>query len=314
MLATDPHATMLTLNTIKSVPWARNVTVTGKLTDNDASGAGVGGATIWFDGTGADNLPDNVITNADGTFTVKGASPSSVATGWTVQAHFAGDSDYAASNSATKTYNTVKHSVYLGVLAVESSVPWGQPTTFTVLLRDYSISHATAIEGKTIHVDGSGVIDVADLTTNANGKARGTGKAPDTVATGWTYQAHFAGDSLYYASDSPIKTYDTVKHSVILSLNLRIIPIAPGESYKVTGYLKDATVNLQPLSSKTITFTADDPITIPDKTTITTGYYSSRQAAPSGTGTYNIQSHFAGDSLYNAKDSPVRTLIVTPAP
>jgi hypothetical protein len=28
-------------------------------------------------------------------------------------------------------------------------------------------------------------------------------------------------------------------------------------------------------------------------------------------GTYNIQSHFAGDSLYNAKDSTIRTLTVT---
>jgi hypothetical protein len=202
----------------------------------------------------------------------------------------------------------------LGASAAKSSLPWRQPTTFIVTLRDYSINRLTPIEGKIIHFDGSSVIDVADLTTNANGKARGTGKAPDTVATGWTYQAHFAGDSLYYATDSPIKTYDTGKHSVTLSLHVPTPPRAPGASYKVTGYLMDATANQQPLSSKTITFTADAPITIADRTTDTNGRYSARQAAPTGSGTYNIQSHFAGDSLYNPMDSPTRTLTVTTAP
>jgi large repetitive protein len=63
------HATTLTLNTITNVPWGKDITVTGKLIDNIASGAGgVSGATISFDGTGADNLPD-AVTNTDGTFT-----------------------------------------------------------------------------------------------------------------------------------------------------------------------------------------------------------------------------------------------------
>ncbi|HKG72235.1 MAG TPA: hypothetical protein VKA87_10055, partial [Nitrososphaeraceae archaeon] len=97
-----PRATTLTLNTITSVPWGNDITVTGKLTDNAGSGASVGGATITFDATGADNLPD-VVTNADGTFTAKGASPANVATGWIVQAHFEGNLDYIASNSLVKS-------------------------------------------------------------------------------------------------------------------------------------------------------------------------------------------------------------------
>ena len=92
------HVTTLTLNTITNAPWGNPVTVTGKLTDNAASGAGIGGATIAFDGTGADNLPD-VVTNADGTFTATGASSSTVATGWKVQAHFASNTEYSGSNS-----------------------------------------------------------------------------------------------------------------------------------------------------------------------------------------------------------------------
>jgi peptidoglycan/xylan/chitin deacetylase (PgdA/CDA1 family) len=200
------HATTLTLNTITNVPWGRDITVTGKLTDNAASGAGVGGRTISFDGTGANNLPD-VVTNTDGTFTAKGASPATVATGWKVQAHFVGNSDYTASNSI-------------------------------------------------------------------------------------------------------VKAYSTTKHSVTLSLSVPTDAVSGGTSYKVSGTLTDGTLKMQ-LASKTITFTADDPITIGGKTTNTNGYYSGTQTAPSTAGSYNIQSHFAGDSLYNAKDSVTKTLTVT---
>src|SRR5919108_2538034 len=201
------HKTTLTLNSITSVPWGKTITVTGKLTDNDASGAGVNGATISFDGTGANNLPDNVVTKADGTFTVKGASPATVATGWKVQAHFAGYSDYTASNSV-------------------------------------------------------------------------------------------------------IKTYSTTKHSVTLSLSVPTDAVPRGTSYKVSGTLTDSTVT-KPLASKTITFTADEPIKIAAKTPNTNGYYSATQAAPNSIGTYDIQSHFAGDSLYNSKDSVTKTLTVS---
>src|SRR5919109_585726 len=201
------HATTLTLNAITKVPWGSPVTVTGKLTDNAASGAGVSGATISFDGTGANNLPDNVVTKADGTFTAKGASPATVATGWKVQAHFAGYSDYTASNSV-------------------------------------------------------------------------------------------------------IKTYSTTKHSVTLSLSVPTDPVPRGTSYKVSGTLTDSTVT-KPLASKTISFTADAPIKIAAKTTNTNGYYSATQAAPNSIGTYDIQSHFAGDSLYNSKDSVTKTLTVS---
>jgi hypothetical protein len=80
------------------------VTVTGKLANssNAGGGQGIGGKTITFDGSGADNLLD-VITNADGTFTAKDAAPNTVATGWKVQAHFAGNSRYAASDSNMQT-------------------------------------------------------------------------------------------------------------------------------------------------------------------------------------------------------------------
>ncbi|MDQ3881976.1 MAG: PKD domain-containing protein [Thermoproteota archaeon] len=308
-----PHATTLTLNTITSVPWGKDITVTGKLTDNTASGAGVGGATITFDGTGATNLQP-VTTNADGTFTAKGASATTVATGWKVQAHFADNSDYTASNSLIKTYSTTKHSVFLaisfkGTTGSTSATPWSTATAFTVTLTD-TTTGGTVIQGKTIHFDGTGVIGVVDPVTDPNGKATGTGTAPDTVATGWTYQAQFAGDSLYNAKTSAIKTYSTLKHSVTLSLSVPSSAIAPGTSYKVSGTLADSTSKVQ-IASKTITFTADAPIAIADKMTNINGFYSGTQTAPTTAGTYTIQSHFAGDDKYIAKDSLIRILTVS---
>ena len=74
------QSTSLTLNGISNVGWGVDVTVTGKLSDS-ASGAGIEGATITFDGTGAENL-QSITTNSDGTFTAKGKAPSTVGTGW----------------------------------------------------------------------------------------------------------------------------------------------------------------------------------------------------------------------------------------
>ncbi|PWU79028.1 MAG: hypothetical protein DLM72_19475 [Candidatus Nitrosopolaris wilkensis] len=106
VIATEPsHSTTLTLNTIANVPSGTKITVTGKLTDN--AGAGVAGKSITFTGNGAGNLI-SVITNPDGTFSATGISPNTVATGWTVQAHFAGDSVYAPADSGVQSYNTVR--------------------------------------------------------------------------------------------------------------------------------------------------------------------------------------------------------------
>lgn len=298
--------TVLTLNTITNVPWGKEVTVTGKLA-NAANNAGIGGKTITFDSTGADNIPD-VVTKTDGTFTAKGASPTTVATGWKVQAHFAGGSGYTTSDSSTKTYNTVKHSVTLAISS-SSSVPWSMSTKFTATLKDSSLGGVT-VSAKTIHFDGTGVISASDQSTDSSGKAIGTGTAPDTVASGWTYQVHFAGDSLYTAKDSTVKTYSTTKHSVSLSLSVTSGAVSEGASYKVSGTLTDSTAK-KPLASKTITFTADEPITIGDKTTNTNGFYSGTQTAPNTEGSYDIQSHFVGDSLYKARDSPIKTLTVS---
>jgi hypothetical protein len=128
-----------------------------------------------------------------------------------------------------------------------------------------------------------------------------------------------ACDSLYKKSDSTIMTYSTFKHAVTLGLAVlktgdpsgtTCTTVEPGQNYKVQGTLLDPLTGTW-LQGKTITFTADDPITISGKTTNLNGFYSGSQTAPGTSGTYDIQSHFAGDALYNSRDSVTRTLTVS---
>ena len=122
------------------MPWGNNVTVSGRLT-HFSSGSGIAGASITFDGTGAENIPD-VVTNVDGTFTAKGSSPNAVATGWKVQAHYAGNSGYQPSNSLIKTYSTTKHGVALTLFVSPTSLTTGQPYTVGTTLKDFSANVA----------------------------------------------------------------------------------------------------------------------------------------------------------------------------
>jgi hypothetical protein len=86
-----------------------------------------------------------------------------------------------------------------------------------------------------------------------------------------------------------------------------------GATYTVTGKLTDITnVPTSALSGKIISFTATSPIIISNKVTDAIGQYSATGLkAPNNKGSYNIQSHFTGDSLYGPKDSPTAILQVT---
>jgi hypothetical protein len=174
-----------------------------------------------------------------------------VAAGWQVSAQFAGDSTYSTATSPPRTYNTIPHTVTIAVAGDRRSAPWGDKTSFTATIRDTTagVPSGTMVTGKAITLDGTGVIGVSSSqTTDSSGKATFTGTAPTNVATGWTYQGHFAGDSLYKKSDSTIRTYSTVKHAVTLGLAVlktgdpsgtTDTTVEPGQNYKVQGTLRD---------------------------------------------------------------------------
>src|SRR5439155_2984060 len=143
-LIVSNSATTLTLNLVTSVPWGNNVLVMGKLTNQ--SGIGIGGKTITFSGTGAAGLSP-VTTNPDGAFSVTGASPSTVATGWQVNANFGGDGS-AGSSAATKSFSTIKHNVSLTLVISPSSIPHGSTYGISGTLKDAATSNP--LSGMTI--------------------------------------------------------------------------------------------------------------------------------------------------------------------
>ncbi|MBI3638870.1 MAG: 6-bladed beta-propeller [Thaumarchaeota archaeon] len=298
------HTTGIALTQAKNLPWGKSTSFTAVLVDADSSNAAIPGKTIHFNGTGVIGVADQA-TNGTGFAISTGTAPSTVSTTWTYQSHFAGDSLYLPINSAVKVYSTTQHHTF--VLVGARSAPWGGTSSFISLLKDADNS-AAGISGKTIHFNGTGVIGVADQATNGTGFAISTGTAPSTVANGWTVQAHFAGDSLYFKSDSVVRTYSTLKHGTALSLSLPT-SVNHGNTYSVFGTLRDGITGAT-IASKTITFTADAPIVIPSTGTSGIGNYAvSGLTAPSA-GSYNIQSHFAEDSLYLSSNSPQKTLVV----
>jgi hypothetical protein len=308
--STTKHATGLSIGlSATSVSTGTTYKVSGTLTDTTA-GKQLASKTITFTADSPITISDKT-TNTNGFYSASQAAPSTAGT-YSIQSHFAGDDLYNSKDSATTALTVTSSgpsqtaSLTLNGIA---NVGWGTDVTVTGKLSDSA--SGTGIGGATITFDGTGAANLQSVTTNTDGTFTAKGKAPSTVATGWGVQAHFAGDNSYNKADSTIKTYSTTKHATGLSFTVPTTAVAPGATYKVSGTLTDTTAGGAQLASKTITFTADSPIKIADQTTNTNGFYSASQAAPSTAGTYSIQSHFAGDDLYNSKDSATKTLTVS---
>jgi hypothetical protein len=312
VIISPQHTSALIFNPVANIPWGTKDIVTGKLSDISSNNVGIGGKTITFSSPNSSPLPQSsVTTNTDGTFSSSFSASNTVFTGWQLQAHFAGNSNYTSSDSSIQSYNTVKHTVSLTSAAASSSIPWSRPTSFTAALTDSS-NGGTALSSRTITFTGTGVIpSPLSASTDSTGKATVTGTAPSTIASGWTYQSHYAGDSLYNSLNSVTGTYSTVSHNTGLTLAISPTSLTGGTPYKVSGKLTDTTIGAG-LNGITISFTATSPISISTTTTGTGGQYSiSGLKAPNIVGIYSIQAHFAGSSLYNSKDTLVSILTVT---
>ena len=233
----EPKSTTLTLNPISNVPWSKTVTVIGKLTDNVGGNAGIGGKTISFDGTGAPNL-QSTVTGSDGSFSTTGAAPQTVATGWIVQAHFAGDASYNPS-MATATYNTLKHDTSLSISLNPSRLKGGATYSVTGKLTDITNVPSSALSGKIISFTTTPPIVISNKITDAIGQYSATGlNAPNTKAS-YNIQSHFSGDSLYGAKDSPTTVLQVIgkgtSTSTATTLQNRTGPSSMTSSEKLTN-------------------------------------------------------------------------------
>ena len=293
--------TSITLNSISSVSWGNKITVSGQMVDQFIRD--VSGATISFNGTGGSSIT-NVTTDVNGMFTTTGTTPNTVQTGWTVQAHFAGNSTLNPSNSNIVTYSTTSHHTSLS-LAQPPNARWGQPTNFVATLLDTD-NGGIGISGNSIHFNGTGVIGVADANTKSNGIATGHGTAPTTVKPSWTAEATFTPTgNLYIGSNSSTLKYNTLKHTTSLTMIIKPDPIHHNAGYTISGILKDLTTSTG-LSVKTIQFvTNNSAIVIPSILTNSTGGYAiNGLVAPNLAGksvqiqaTYSTQALYAGTAV-----------------
>src|SRR5262249_17987726 len=137
------HVTSLTLTKPNNIPWGTQTSFTSTLKDTDAA-LTLSGKTIHFNGTGVIGVAD-LPTNSSGIALGTGTAPNTVSPGWKAQSHFAGDLLYNQSDSAIKTFGTLRHATNL-VLAKHPNTPWGKPTSFVATLND--ITSGIPISGR----------------------------------------------------------------------------------------------------------------------------------------------------------------------
>src|SRR5205807_6101986 len=102
----------------------------------------------------------------DGTFSVTGPAPSTVSTGWQVNASFAGDTSYV-SLSVTQFYDTLKHNVSLTLSISPSSVVHGGAYSVSGTLTDTTTG--TAINGMAISFSADSPITISSTATDSSG-------------------------------------------------------------------------------------------------------------------------------------------------
>jgi hypothetical protein len=187
-----------------------------------------------------------------------------------------------------------------------SSVPWGTAVKVTGKLTD--LSTGSAIGGATIAFTGTGAANLPKAITASDGTFSTSGKAPNTVATGWTVQAQYGGGGIHASTNSPVQSYNTVKHTALLTL---IVPtnVPFGTKVTVTGKLVDNSAGGTALASRPITFTSPNGSPLPPSVlTKSDGTYSSTFTAKTYITTgWKLQAHFAGTTGINPAASTVQS-------
>lgn len=120
-----------------------------------------------------------------------------------------------------------------------ANVGWGVDVTVTGKLSDSATG--AAIGGQAITFKGTAVANLLSVTTNADGTFTAKGKAPSTVATGWQVSAQLAGDCTYSAAISSPRTYNTIPHTVTITVIVDRGNVPWGDKTTFTATMRDTT-------------------------------------------------------------------------
>ena len=251
-----------------------NLPVTGRIVNFFVNGTLVGNATT----SGGIATLSYLIPFMPGTYSVFAA--------------FAGDSGYLASNG---TNNLLVNNTPTNIInVVARSGYYGDVVNLTATLRN-SLT-IVSLSNKTINFFVNGT-----LVGNAITNAAGTATLPYNINQGvgsYLILAQFAGDTLYNASSAN----NTLTVNIIPT-NITVASKSGyyGDIVNLTATLKDNIHNIT-LGGKNITFNVNGSVVgsaLTDGSGIATLPYNITQ----GAGIYTIFAQFAGDTIYQAKNS-----------
>ena len=132
-----------------------------------------------------------------------------------------------------------------------SNVPWGTKITVTGKLANNDPSRTGIGGGATITFSGTGAANLTSTTTKIDGTFTASGISPMTVGTGLKLQARFAGDTSHKASDSAVRNYNTLKHTVSLTVSAASSTLLWNTPTHFTATLTD-TLSGKPIIGKRI--------------------------------------------------------------
>jgi hypothetical protein len=130
-----------------------------------------------------------------------GTAASTVGSGWTVQAHYPGNSLYTSVDSEIRSYSTTTHSSSLTLNISPKQVPGGGSYQVSGRLKD-SITGAL-ITGMTITFSATSRITIPSTTSDSAGNYDVSGLRAPSISGTYYITSHFAGSSLYTHQDSP---------------------------------------------------------------------------------------------------------------
>jgi len=220
-------STKLNLDTIKTVQYKENITITGKLTDS--ANKAIKNANI---NVTINNESYLVTTNAQGVFSYK--TNASVTGVNNVTAKYAGTTGYHASNDKT-TFTVEKQDFKITINKI-ADVFYGHNVTITGTLTD-GLGDVRANSALRILINGKSV----STRTDANGKFSVESKVGVIGTNNVTVIR--SGDNNYNAANAS-STFKMVKQNLIITVD-KIANVVYGSSVKITGTLKDGDGNIR---------------------------------------------------------------------